>query len=157
VSHEASTAHSLERVTEDNLTDVVALAREYCRFNGVECSDAALLALFRALVADPAREGVQFLARDATGRAAGFATLVWSWATWATGRIGIMADLYVAAHARRRGIAQTLIEACHAECRMRGARGLTWSTAEDNAPARALYDRVGAQSRTNWVDYWLDS
>ena len=37
------------------------------------------------------------------------------------------------------------------------AMGLTWSTANDNAAARAVYERVGARSRTDWVDYWLDT
>jgi GNAT superfamily N-acetyltransferase len=36
---------------------------------------------------------------------------------WATGRIGILGDLYVAAHARQQGIAQALIQACRDDCR----------------------------------------
>ena len=156
MSH-ATPHHTVERVTERNLPELLPLARNYCRFNGVEPRDEELLAVFRALVADPAREGVQFLVRDAAGRSVGFATLLWTWATWATGRIAVMGDLYVAEPARRQGIAQALIEACHAECRARGARGLTWSTAADNVAARALYDRISARSRSDWIDYWLDS
>jgi GNAT superfamily N-acetyltransferase len=119
--------------------------------------DDELLELSRALLADPARAGIQFMVRDDAGLPAGFATLLWTWATWATGRIGILADLYVAPHARRRGIARALLHACHDECRTHAARGLMWSTAKDNTPARVLYERAGARSRDDWVDYWLDT
>lgn len=150
-------SHPVERVTERNLPELLPLVREYCQFNGVNRSDDELLAVSRALIADPAHEGVQFLARDDTRRAVGFASLFWSWATWATGRIGILGDLYVVPHARKHGIAQALIHACCEDCRAHEARGLTWSTAKDNAGARALYQRVGARSRDDSVDYWLDT
>jgi len=151
------TGYRLERVSERNLGEVLALVRAYCAFNGVDRSDDELIAVSRALIADPVREGVQFVARDDAGLLAGFATLLWSWATWAGGRVGVLADLYVAPHARRIGIAQALLEGCLEDCRAHGARGLTWSTAKDNTAARRLYERVGARSRDDWVDYWLDT
>ena len=142
------------RVREEDLVELLPLMREYCEFNAVERADAQLLALSRALIADSEREGLQFVARDDGGQVVGFATLVWSWATWAGGRVGIMGDLYVAPRARRVGTGRALIEACRSECRRVAACGLMWSTAPDNTPARALYQAVGAQSR-EWIDYWL--
>jgi GNAT superfamily N-acetyltransferase len=147
----------VERVTECSLEEILPLVRAYCEFNRVNPSDDELVAISRALIADPAREGVQFMARDDAGLPAGFATLLWTWAMWAGGRIGILADLYVAPHARRTGIAQALLKACRDDCRAHGARGLTWSTASDNTAARLLYERVGARNRDDWVDYWLDT
>jgi GNAT superfamily N-acetyltransferase len=114
-------AHPPEGVTERNLSELLPLAREYCEFKRVDRSDEELLAVFRALIGDPVREGVQFIVRDGAGRPVGFATLFWTWATWATGRIGILGDLYVTPHAREEGIAKALIEACRAECRTRAA------------------------------------
>ena len=35
----------------------------------------------RALIADPAREGMQLVARDEAARAIGFATIFWTWST----------------------------------------------------------------------------
>jgi GNAT superfamily N-acetyltransferase len=139
------------------LGEILPLVREYCEFNRVSWSDDELLAVSRALIADPAREGVQFIARDDGGLPAGFATLLWTWTTWGGGRIGILADLYVVPHARRTGIGQALLNACRDDCRAHGARGLTWSSAEDNTAARRLYERLGARSRDDWVDYWLDT
>jgi GNAT superfamily N-acetyltransferase len=144
----------IDRVGESDLGELLPLVRAYCDFYEASPSDEALLALSRALVADPEREGVQLLARGDDGRAVGFATIYWSWATTRAERIGVMNDLFVAAEARGTGLAEALIEACRAECEARGAAKLTWQTAPDNERAMKVYDRVGG-TREQWVDYWL--
>ena len=128
--------------------------RAYCDFYEVEPSDEDLLELSRALLADPDREGVQLLAREANGSAVGFATVFWSWNTLVAARLGIMNDLYVAPAARGTGAADELIHACAEECRLHGATSLDWQTAKDNARAQRVYERVGA-TRAEWVDYSL--
>jgi GNAT superfamily N-acetyltransferase len=105
------------------------------------------------LIDDPARDGVQLLARSG-GEAVGFATIYWSWATTIASRIGVMNDLFVAPPARGTGAAEQLIQACVDECRKHGAAELTWQTAPDNERAQRVYDRVGA-TRSQWVDYSL--
>jgi len=144
----------IERVGEAELGDLLPLVRAYCDFYAVSPSDEELRSLSRALIADPEREGVQLLARDADDRAVGFATIFWSWATTSAERIGVMNDLFVAPEARGSGTAEALIEACRVECAAHGARKLTWQTATDNERAMKVYDRVGA-TRESWVDYWL--
>jgi GNAT superfamily N-acetyltransferase len=143
----------ITRVGEGDLDELLPLMRAYCDFYDVSPSDDALLALSRALIADPEREGVQLIARI-DGSAVGFATIYWSWATTVASRIGIMNDLYVASAARGTGTADALIAACADECRSHGAAQLTWQTAKDNARAQRVYDRVGAE-RSEWVDYSL--
>ncbi len=59
---------------EADLPDLLALMRAYCDFYAVTPGDDALLALSRALIADPEHEGVQLIARDSGGAALGFAT-----------------------------------------------------------------------------------
>jgi GNAT superfamily N-acetyltransferase len=145
---------TVARVTEADLGELLPLMRAYCDFYEVAPSDDALLALSRALLADPDREGVQLLARDDDGAAVGFATVFWSWATTIAARIGVMNDLFVAPAARGSGAAEALIAACAEECRRHGAAELTWQTARDNLRAQRVYDRVGAQ-RAEWVDYSL--
>ena len=144
---------TIERVTETDLTELLPLMRAYCDFYEVAPSDDELLALSRALLADPEREGIQLLARNER-HAVGFATIFWSWATTSAERIGVMNDLFVAPEARGTGLAAALIEACRVECAARGAGKLTWQTAPDNAAAMKVYDRFGA-TREQWVDYWL--
>ena len=140
---------------EDDLPELLGLVRGYCDFYGVAPSDDELLAVSRALIADPDREGMQLLARDETGAAVGFATLYWSWQTLSASRLGVMNDLFVAPEARGRGVAESLIAACRDACRGHGARTLSWQTALDNERAKAVYDRVGAR-RSQWLDYSLD-
>ena len=146
---------TIDRVTETDLGELLPLMRAYCDFYEVSPSDDDLLAMSRALIADPEREGVQLIARDDGGAAVGFATVFWSWATTIAARIGVMNDLYVAAGARGSGAADALIAACADECRRRGAAELTWQTARDNTRAQRVYDRVGAE-RAEWVDYSLN-
>jgi GNAT superfamily N-acetyltransferase len=143
-------------VTEEDLADLLPLMRAYCDFYESHPSDDALLALSRALIADPEHEGVQFLARGDGRGAIGFATLFWSWETNAGARIGVMNDLFVSPPWRGTGVADALIAACRDRCNDRGAARLTWQTAPDNRRAQAVYDRVGA-NREEWVDYWLDT
>jgi GNAT superfamily N-acetyltransferase len=150
-------AHTIARVGKADLADLLPLLRAYCDFYETAPGDAELLALSRALIADPEREGVQLIARtDATGEAVGFATVFWSWSTTRAARIGVMNDLFVAPQARGAGLADALIAACVQRCAERGAVHLEWQTAPDNRRAQAVYDRVGAK-REQWVDYSLDT
>jgi len=142
------------RVVEADLPDLLQLVRGYCDFYEVAPTDAALLAVSRALIADPDREGVQLIVRNDEEEAVGFATVYWSWDTLIAARTGIMHDLFVLPGARGTGVAELLIGACLDECRRHGAAKLGWQTARDNARAKAVYERVGA-TRDEWVDYWL--
>jgi GNAT superfamily N-acetyltransferase len=142
-------------VGEADLDDLLPLMRAYCDFYEVAPPDDDLLALARALIADPDCEGVQLLARDDGGRAVGFATVYWSWETLGAARIGVMNDLFVAPEARGSGLAEALIEACRQRCAAKGARRLVWQTAHDNHRAQAVYDRIGGK-RSEWLDYSLE-
>jgi GNAT superfamily N-acetyltransferase len=146
----------IERVREEDLGELLPLMRGYCDFYGVDPSDDELLAMSRALIADPEREGLQLLAREESGQAMGFATVFWSWSTLSAGRIGVMNDLFVAKEARGSGVADELIEACAQACRDRGdVASLGWQTAKDNVRAQAVYERAGAK-RSEWLDYTLE-
>ena len=92
-----STEHVISVVSEADLEDLLPLLRGYCDFYEVAPSDDALLAISRALIADPEREGMQLIARvGGDGRAVGFATLYWTWQTLNAARLGVMNDLFVA-------------------------------------------------------------
>ena len=143
-------------VAEADLLDLLPLMRGYCDFYEVDPSDDDLLAMSRALIADPDREGTQLIARDDEGRASGFATIFWTWTTLSAARIGVMNDLFVTERARGTGVAEALIAACAERCRGHGAVSLDWTTARDNHRAQRLYERVGAKRDERWVDYSLD-
>jgi GNAT superfamily N-acetyltransferase len=148
------TTTQIHLAKEEDLDDLLPLMRAYCDFYEVAPSDEALLAMSRALIADPAREGIQLLARDADGAAVAFATVFWTWQTLSASRAGVMNDLFVAEPARGTGTAEALIAACGAAAHAHGAPKLAWTTAKDNFRAQAVYDRVGGQ-RSEWLDYEL--
>ena len=147
---------TISKVDPADLDDLLPLMRGYCDFYKVAPSDEDLLAMSRALIDDPEREGVQLIARNADGQAIGFATIFWTWSTTDGGRLGVMNDLFVSEAARGGGAADALIGACRAECASRGIKRLSWQTAPDNHRAQAVYDRVGG-TREQWVDYWISS
>jgi len=140
-------------VAEEDLDELLPLMRGYCDFYEVAPSDGDLLALSRALIADPEREGVQLIARGG-GEAIGFATVYWSWTTTQAGRLAVMNDLFVTSAARGTGAAEALIEACAERGRAHGAVSLEWATALDNHRAQKVYDRVGGE-RSRWLSYSL--
>ncbi len=145
---------TIATVTEQDLDDLLPLLRGYCDFYEVDPPDAQLLALCRALIADPEREGVQLIARESGGRAVGFATVFWTWQTLDAGRIGVMNDLFVHPDARGTGLAAALIDACAERTRAHGGKVLAWETALDNARAQTVYARVGA-TPSRWLTYEL--
>lgn len=148
---------TIDRVGEGDLADLLPLMRGYCDFYEVDPSDEELLALARALIADPQREGLQLIARDDDrGAALGFATLYWLWSTSRAARIGLMNDLFTGPDARRKGVGAALIQACLEEVRGTGAVLLQWQTAPDNHTAQALYESVGGV-REEWYDYYLEA
>ena len=145
---------------EEDLDVLLPLVRGYCAFyeetQGIpQASDEDLLALSRALLADPEGNGIQLIARDVTtGEAVGFATIFWNWSTLSARRYALMNDLFVVPATRGTGLADRLIAACADEARSRGMATLQWRTALDNERAQAVYDRVGGQ-RSQWLDYAL--
>jgi GNAT superfamily N-acetyltransferase len=64
---------------------------------------------------------------------------------------GFLDDLFVAEEARGSGAADVLIEAVVAIGRERGWTVIRWITAEDNARARKVYDRLAV--KTPWLTY----
>ena len=68
-------AVSITVVEQADFDELLPLMRAYCDFYETSPSDADLLALSRALLADPKFEGVQFVARDPDSAAIGFATV----------------------------------------------------------------------------------
>jgi GNAT superfamily N-acetyltransferase len=149
-----STEHVITVVAEADLDELLPLLRGYCDFYEVAPSDEALLAVSRALIADPEREGLQLIAREPDGRAVGFATVYWTWQTLNAARLGVMNDLFVAEAARGTGLADRLIAACRERCAAHGARELAWQTAKDNHRAQKVYDRIGGR-KSEWLDYSL--
>ena len=73
---------------------------------------------------------------------------------WMTREVCYLQD--VDATVRRQGCGAKLIEAVAAIASERGCVGLYWTTKEDNATARSLYDRIARFNGFIRYDYALD-
>jgi ribosomal protein S18 acetylase RimI-like enzyme len=91
--------------------------------------------------------------RDAA--AVGFTQLYRMFSSVRTARLWILNDLFVAADARRLGVARALLDAAAHACKDDGAAGLMLETGRDNAAALALYRAAGwHEDASQW--YSLD-
>lgn len=75
---------------------------------------------------------------------------------WSPHDVCYLQDLFVDAMVRRQGCGKRLIEAVAAEARARGCLRLYWTTKEDNATARRLYDHIARFNGFVRYDYPLE-
>lgn len=101
-------------------------------------------------------ESIILLALDEnTGAGLGFTQLYPSFSSVRTVRTWLLNDLFVAAAARRQGVAAALLQAAADRTRELGAASLSLSTALDNHPAQALYESMGWQRDRQFCEYGL--
>ncbi|NUR22093.1 GNAT family N-acetyltransferase [Frateuria sp.] len=101
------------------------------------------------------QQSLILLACDAQGRAMGFTQLYPLFSSVRMVRTWLLNDLFVAAPARRQGVAAALLREAAAHARAMGAASLSLSTALDNAPAQALYESLGWQRDRQFCEYAL--
>jgi ribosomal protein S18 acetylase RimI-like enzyme len=74
---------------------------------------------------------------------------------WSPREVCYLQDLFVDPAPRRRGVAEQLITPVAAAAREHGCVRLYWTTREDNATARSLYDRIARFNGFIRYDYAL--
>ena len=103
--------------------------------------------LERALFDEHAAEAV---IADHDGAAVGFALFFHNFSTW-TGRKGLyLEDLYVTPAARGQGVGGALLRHLARLATERDCARFEWAVLDWNAPAIAVYDRMGAASLDDW-------
>lgn len=100
---------------------------------------------------DPAHETDGLIAEDVDGRAIGLAHYRAFARPLSATTGGYLDDLFVNPGMRGKRIADALIEVLCEEGRRRGWSVIRWITAENNAAARSVYDRVA--KLTPWRTY----
>ncbi|MEV4064674.1 GNAT family N-acetyltransferase [Nonomuraea dietziae] len=110
---------------------------------GTTCtgSTAASVTVVRPPTRPPSRLDHHTNGVRQSGTSSGIAHYLFHASVWYAGKC-YLADLFVDAEVRRRGIATAVIEWVARDAKEHGFPGLYWNTLED-APARALYDKVG--------------
>ena len=107
-------------------------------------SDASVLRSVERIVAEPDSEFL--LAGD--GAAAAVLQLRFRWSIWKDAPDAWLEDLFVRADARRSGLGDALVQLAIECARARGAGRIELDCLEDNAPALALYERNGFDTRS---------
>jgi GNAT superfamily N-acetyltransferase len=126
-----------------------ALWTGYLTFYETTRPEAVFAATWARLL-DP-NEPVHGLVAERDGRVVGLSHHLFHRHCWHLADVCYLQDLFVEPSARGGGAGRALIEAVYAAADAAGAAAVYWTTAEDNAGARALYDRIGV--RTPFIKY----
>ncbi|WP_430593544.1 GNAT family N-acetyltransferase [Humidisolicoccus flavus] len=136
---------TIAQLTTDDYEEWRTLWLAYLDFYESNLGEATTEHTFAQLLdANSAVHGV--LAKNDAGEAIGLVHWVIHPATWTTTNYCYLEDLFVAPNARSGGVGAALIEHVHGEAKAEGSAKVYWLTAESNATARALYDRVATRS-----------
>lgn len=124
----------------------------YLAFYQTELAETVSLNTWHKLMAHPSLNGWRAFA--ANGAMLGFVHTVRHPNTWNTTDCCYLEDLFVAEHARRRGVARSLVGAVYAFAEAEGLNRVYWVTAADNQTAQALYRKMARQ--TDMVQFRRD-
>lgn len=143
---------SIAPVRAEDRAEWLDLLHGYLTFYEAHLDDATIESTFTRVI-DPASDIHGALARDEHGRAIGLVHWLTHPATWTTTDYCYLEDLFVAPDARRSGAGAALIEHVRAWAAEHGSAKVYWLTAETNATARSLYERVA--KRTGFIQYQI--
>jgi GNAT superfamily N-acetyltransferase len=143
----------VRQATIHDLDALVPLFDGYRQFYGKPSDPEGARAFLAARFAH--HQSVILLASDGQGAGLGFTQLYPLFSSVRMVRTYLLNDMFVAAHARRHGVASALLREAAAHARALGAASLSLSTALDNAPAQALYESLGWQRDREFCEYTL--
>ena len=143
----------VRHATAHDLDVLVPLFDGYRQFYGQPSDPPGARAFLAARLAQ--RQSLILLAHAGSEAALGFTQLYPLFSSVRMVRTYLLNDLFVAPSARRQGVAAALLREAAAQARALGAASLSLSTALDNAPAQALYERLGWQRDRQFCEYGL--
>ena len=143
----------IRRATFHDLDALVPLFDGYRRFYGQPPDEAGARDFLTARLR--LNESMILLAHDEHGTAQGFTQLYPLFSSVRMVRTWLLNDLFVAAPARRQGVAKALLQVAATHAANLGAASLSLTTAHDNLAAQALYESLGWQRDTQFREYGL--
>jgi GNAT superfamily N-acetyltransferase len=129
----------IDLLTESDRDRWEVLVRGKDEYFAVERADEVYERTWHRLLEGGERRGI---AAWLDGEMVGIAHYVFHASIWGLGGRCYLADLFVDAEVRRRGVATAVIDWVASDAEEHGFPSLYWNTLQD-APARALYDKVG--------------
>ena len=122
----------------------------YLEFYESEVSEKVYQSTFQRLLSEEAYDPSAFVAWDGA-RAVGLVHFMFHRHCWRVENVCYLQDLFASPDARGLGVGRALIEAVYAHADEAGCPVVYWNTAEDNATARRLYDRIA--NKTQFIKY----
>ena len=147
-----ATAPAIRPAADGDRAAWEGLWRANCAHYGSAMDEATVEGLWRRIV-DPAHP-MHVLIAEMDGAPAGLAQYILHPHTFTLKLVCYLEDLWVEPAWRGAGVGRALIRELESMGRSAGWRRVYWVTEADNAPARALYDRVAR--RTGHVQYRID-
>jgi GNAT superfamily N-acetyltransferase len=96
-------------------------------------------------------EPMHAIVAERDGKIVGIVHYIFHRSTWTKGSYCYLQDLFTREDARGGGVGRKLIEAVYERAKEQGASRVYWLTQEDNATARALYDKLA--DRPGFIQY----
>ncbi|MEL7111819.1 MAG: GNAT family N-acetyltransferase [Pseudomonadota bacterium] len=122
----------------------------YLVFYESSVSEDVYASTFERLLSDGPYEPSCFLAWDGD-RAVGLVHYMFHRHCWRIENVCYLQDLFADPSARGTGVGRALIEAVYKAADDAGCPVVYWNTADDNATARVLYDRIAR--KTEFIKY----
>jgi ribosomal protein S18 acetylase RimI-like enzyme len=141
----------IRTANKDDLKQLSELFNSYRCFYGRE-SDLTLATDFLAERLEK-NESIIFVAETENGHLAGFVQLYPTFSSVSAKRAWILNDLYVKEDYRKCGIANQLVSQVLEFGRETRAAWVSLQTAVDNAPAQALYEKMGFTRETYFCEF----
>ena len=110
----------------------------------------------RLIAAESPVRGLGARLGSSTAPLVGIAHYLFHAHAWATHEVCYLQDLFVDRAVRGQGCGRSLIEGVAAAARERNCHRLYWTTKENNAAARSLYDRIARFNGFIRYDYALE-
>ncbi|PTQ68944.1 GNAT family N-acetyltransferase [Celeribacter persicus] len=133
---------TIRPLTLDDRSQWENLWRAYLAFYETELSADIYETTFRRQI-DPQHTERGALVAELDGKLVGLAHYIFHAHNWRFEDVCYLQDLYVSEDARGHGVGRALMEALYKLADAHGTPTVYWTTQEDNATARQLYDRIG--------------
>jgi ribosomal protein S18 acetylase RimI-like enzyme len=138
-----STAFDIELATTTEAPEVLRLIAQLYEGEAIPFRAEAMGAALRRLLSEPALGFVLIAREQATRAIVAYGVATFGFDVEFAGRDAFITDLYVAPHARSRGVGQMLLDALTEGLRERGAKAVHLMVRPENERAQALYEARG--------------
>jgi diamine N-acetyltransferase len=139
----------LRRALPADAETVFALLRQFYAFSGYALDEPAGRAALQRLLADDSL-GRVWLVED-EGQVVGYVVLCFGYSIEFHGRDAFVDEVFLLDTHRGRGLGGRVIEAVVGECRDLGIEALHLEAEHDNAPAIALYRKLGFRDHARYL------